>query len=173
MKDDDAAAFRVLYDRYWKQLLVKANHLLCSNQDAEDAVHDVFTDIWKRKEELSLENTFRTYISAAINYTCLRKVAERKVVVFNTENSRSESPDLYTQQYLSLRELQSRFNLALSELPEKCRLIFRMSREEGMTDKQIARQLDLSLPTIRTQMHRAITKLKFSLSQIRVLFFFL
>lgn len=173
IKDDDADAFRVLYDRYWKQLLLKANYLLRSNQDAEDAVHDVFTDIWKRKEELKLENTFRTYISAAINYTCLRKVAERKCVVFNAENSPAESPDLSTQQYLSLRELQSRFNLALSELPEKCRLIFRMSREEGKTDKQIAHELDLSLPTIRTQMHRAISKLKFSLSQIRSFFFFL
>jgi RNA polymerase sigma-70 factor (family 1) len=171
--DDNADAFRVLYNRYWKQLLIKANHLLGSNQDAEDAVHDVFTDIWKRKEELSLEHSFRTYISAAINYTCLRKLAERKVVVLNAENARSESPDLSTQQYLSLRELQQRLNLALTELPEKCRLIFRMSREEGMTDKQIARELDLSVPTIRTQMHRAITKLKFSLSQIRSFFFFL
>ncbi len=158
---------------YWKQLLIKANYLLRSNHDAEDAVHDVFTDIWKRKEELKLENTFRTYISAAINYTCLRKVAERKVVVLSEDNLRPESPDLSTQHYLSLRELQTRFNLALSELPEKCRLIFRMSREEGMTDKQIARQLNLSPPTVRTQMHRAITKLKFSLGQIRSFLFFL
>lgn len=169
IKDDDVAAFRVLYDRYWKQLLIKANYLLRSNHDAEDAVHDIFTDIWKRKAELVLESSFRAYISAAVNYACLRKLAERKVVPLAPANY--DSADLSTQQYLSLRELQNRFNLALGELPEKCRLIFRMSREEGLTDKQIAHKLDLSLPTIRTQMHRAITKLKFSLGLLLFLVF--
>lgn len=171
IKDDDVTAFRVLYNRYWKQLLVKANCLLRSNQDAEDVVHDIFVDIWKRKAGLRLENTFRTYISAAVHYACLRKVAERKVVPFYLANDQYESPDLSTQHYLSLRDIQHQFDLALNELPEKCRLIFRMSREGGMTDKQIARQLDLSLPTIRTQMHRAITKLKFSLGQLLLIVF--
>ena len=172
IKDDDVVAFRVLYDRYWKQLLVKANYLLRSNEDAEDVVHDIFVDLWKRKAELAIENTFRTYISAAVNYTCLRKVAERKMVTLNSGNYKYESADLSTQQYLSLRDLQYQFNIALNELPEKCRLIFRMSREEGMTDKQIANELDLSLHTIRTQIHRAITKLKFSLGQLLFLLLF-
>lgn len=164
IKDNDVTAFRVLYDRYWKQLLSKANHLLHSSQDAEDAVHDIFVDLWRRRTELAVENTFRTYVTSAINYACLRKMAERKVVPFATGNY--EAQDLSTQQYLSLRELQQRFNLALNELPEKCRLIFRMSREEGLSDKQIANELDLSLPTIRTQKHRALAKLKFSLQQL-------
>jgi RNA polymerase sigma-70 factor (family 1) len=169
IKNDDVASFRILYDRYWKQLLLKANHLLRSNQDAEDVVHDVFTDIWKRKNEIDLETSFRAYVGAAVNYSCLRKLAERKVIAINAE---SESADLSTQQYLSLRELQKRFNLALGELPEKCRLIFRMSREEGLSDKEIASKLQLSLPTIRTQIHRAITKLKWSLGQFLFLVFF-
>lgn len=172
IRDDDVVAFRVLYDRYWKQLLVKANYLLRSNEDAEDVVHDIFVDLWKRKAELTIENTFRTYISAAVNYMCLRKVAERKTVTLNSGNYKYESADLSTQQYLSFRDLQYQFNIALNELPEKCRLIFRMSREEGMTDKQIASELDLSLHTIRTQIHRAITKLKFSLGQLLFLLLF-
>lgn len=166
-------AFRVLYDRYWKQLLVKANYLLRSNEDAEDVVHDIFVDLWTRKAELAIENTFRAYICAAVNYLCLRKIAQRKVVTLDPVSYKYESADLTTQQCLSLRELQSRFNIALNQLPEKCRLIFRMSREEGMTDKQIASELDLSLHTIRTQIHRAITKLKFSIGQLLFLVVFL
>lgn len=169
IKESDVIAFRALYDRYWKQLLVKANYLLRSNQDAEDAVHDIFVDIWKRRTELVVENTFRTYVSAAINYTCLRKLADRKVISLAT--GKHETVDFSTQQYLSLRDLQQQFNLALNDLPEKCRVIFRMSREQGLTDKQIAHELDLSLPTIRTQKHRALTKLKFSLEQLTIIIF--
>lgn len=171
MKNEDVLAFQVLYDRYWKQLLIKSSYLLRSSQDAEDVVHDIFVDLWKRRADLVLENTFRTYIHAAINYLCLRKIATRKVVVLDPANFQFESADHSTQQFLSLRELQSRFNLALNDLPEKCRIIFQMSRDAGMTDKQIASELQLSLHTIRTQMHRAITKLKFSIGQLALLLF--
>jgi len=80
-----------------------------------------------------------------------------------------QKADDSTREYLRFEDLQRELEAAVSALPDQCQLIFRLSREEGLSDKQIAQQLDLSVNTIRTQKHRALQKLKTSLNSFFML----
>lgn len=164
LHDGSEAAFTGLYERYWKRLLIRAKVLLHSHEDAEELVHDVFVKLWKKRGSFSITHSFHTYIAAMLQYGCFEVLATRKRR--RTEPHLPEFPemaDASTQQWLDFEALRRQLEAAVGELPGKCQLVFRLSREQGLSDQQIADELDLSVNTVRTQMHRALTKLKTSL----------
>ncbi len=160
----DEKAFTELYSRYWKKLLVRANILLYSQEDAEEAVHDIFVGLWTKKTQLHIRHSFHTYIAAMLKYSCFKILAKRRLRGINKTIEDLEAVDCTTQQWLDFEELQEELEMAVDRLPEKCQLVFRLSREKYLSDKEIADDLDISVNTVRTQMHRALQKLKASLS---------
>lgn len=170
LKDDDEKAFTELYDRYWKKLLVRANMLLHSQEDAEELVHDIFVTLWNKRGKLSILHSFHTYVAAMLQYGCFRVLAKRRRLRSNEVTGEAEElADLSTQHWLDFEHLREELEAAVSRLPEKCRLIFRLSREQYLSDKEIARELQLSVHTVRTQMYRALQKLRTAVN----IFFFL
>lgn len=165
LQKGDETAFTLLYDRYWKRLLIRAQLLLNNHQDAEELVHDIFVQLWNKRERITLRHTFHTYVAAMLQYGCFRVLADRK-------RSRQrqlavaveDSPDVSTEQYLDFEFLREQLEKAINTLPERCRLVFRLSREHGLSDKEIGRQLNISVHTVRTQMNRALQKLKVALN---------
>ncbi len=164
LKNDEEWAFTELYDRYWQKLLVRAKLLLNSQEDAEEVVHDVFVNLWRKRAKLHIRYTFHTYLSAMLRYNCFKILAKRRHRrIIQMPEGEQETPDLSTQEWLDFEELREELESAVSQLPDKCQLIFRLSREQQLSDKEIAQKLDLSVNTVRTQIHRALQKLKTSL----------
>ncbi|MBN8837195.1 MAG: RNA polymerase sigma-70 factor [Sphingobacteriia bacterium] len=167
---DGEAAFAELYDRYWIRLLSRAKVLLNSSVEAEEVVQDVFVTLWKKAATIKFEKTVASYLSAMLQYACFKRLAEAKRShEITTDLSPMETADDSTREYLQFEALQKELEAAVSELPEQCQLIFRLSREEGLSDQQIADELDLSVNTVRTQKHRALKKLKTSLNSFFLL----
>lgn len=165
LRKDEEKAFTELYERYWKRLLVRANVLLNSSEDAEELVHDIFVRIWKGRQTLVINSTFHAYIAAALQYGCFEILANRKRQRARLMTGEMpEIADFSTQQRLDFDSLSEKLEAVISSLPDKCRLIFRLSRTMGLSNKEIAEQLDISVNTVRTQMHRALGKLKASLN---------
>jgi len=86
-------------------------------------------------------------------------------------DERLEMADLSTLQWLDFEALREELEKAVTQLPEKCRLIFRLSREQHLSDKEIAQELHLSVNTVRTQMQRALQKLKTAINTINIFFY--
>lgn len=172
LQNDDERAFTELYRRYWKKLLVKANLLLNCQEDAEEIVHDIFVTLWNKRATLRILHSFRTYIAAMLQYGCFKTLAKRKHLGshrIEAINEGLEIPDSSTQEWMDFDALREELEAAVCQLPEKCQLIFRLSREQHLSDKEISEDLHLSVNTVRVQMHRALEKLKGSLTS----FFFL
>lgn len=161
VKSNNMEAFNNIYDRYWKPLLVRADSMLQSKQEAEEVVHDVFVKLWQKKNAITLKHSFKTYLVAMLHYSCFRILAQRKRKR-HTEylDTLPDLQDCNTQEYLDHGYLLKELDTALNSLPEKCKLIFKLSRETGLSDKEIATTLNLSVNTVRTQMYRALSKLK-------------
>lgn len=170
---DDEAAFRFLYERYWDRLLVHAFIKLGSDGEAEEIVQDVFIGLWRRRSSLQLKNSFNTYVSAIVKYEVLRRLASRKSKNdFEKETARLYTDiDNSTQQWLNYDDLREQIEATVQALPEKCRLVFRLSREEGLTENQIAEVLSISKKTVEAHKARALRALRHSLAHLLHFFF--
>src|SRR5215217_105095 len=162
---DDGHAFKTLYERYWKRMLVRAYSLLKSHELAEEVVQDAFINLWKRRHTLQLKNSFNTYISAVVKYEVLSKLAQRNAQpLYLDDMVLSPAQDHSTQQWLDFDELYVEIQQTIDTLPEKCRLVFRLSREEGLTANQISESLQISPKTVEAHITKALKTLRVSLS---------
>lgn len=163
--EDNEYAFRTLYERYWKRMLIKAYSLLRSHDLAEEVVQDAFINLWKRRHTLLLKNSFDTYISAVVKYEVMSKLAVRFTQpLYLDDITIAPAQDHSTQQWLDFDELYGEIQQTISTLPEKCQLVFRLSREEGLTARQISESLHISPKTVEAHISKALKTLRISLS---------
>jgi len=164
LRDGDISSITELYDRYWKILLAKAFDRLKSREDAEEIVQELFIKLWRRRQKIQLLFSFRTYIFAALRYEILDYIAKQQ---YRKNEISLDSSDL-TEYWISdddfhsieIKELQQKIDLTIDTLPEKCKIIFNLSRKDGLTANQIADKLSLSPRTVETQIGKAIKILK-------------
>lgn len=172
---DDERAFRVLYNRYWKKLLVQALLKLQSKEVAEEIVQTIFINLWRRRHAIQLKYSFHTYVASMLKYEILRQLALTKI-----EKSREKHisglyviADSSTSQWLDYEQLRQEIEKNVQLLPEKCQLVFRLSREAGLTEKQIAESLKIAPKTVQAHMGKALKQLRTSLQQLFYLFSFI
>lgn len=167
LKDGAVSAFDEIYNRYWEALLAKAFDRVKSRQDAQEIVQELFIKIWKRSARIELQYTFKTYIYAALRYEIYHFIGKQQIRKNDISLESSEYFELWAQDEefysLEIRELQDQIDLIVNNLPEKCKLIFKMSRNEGLSAKNIAYQLHLSPRTVDTQIGKALRILKIAL----------
>lgn len=166
-------AFRLLYDRYWKKMLVRAFTQLQSHADAEEVVQDAFINLWNRRNKLQIRHSFHTYIAAVVRYEVMAKIAGKKKALVSIEDVQTVPVvDDSTQEWLNFSDLRKEIDAAVEALPEKCRLVFRMSRNEGLSEKQISEELDIAQKTVEAHMSSALKKLRIKFSKKNVFFFY-
>lgn len=164
IKTGDCIAFTEVYNRYWKLLFsIAANKLTCL-ADAEELVQEVFADLWKRRETLEIERSIKSYLSGAVKfqvYSALSKQyrarKNKQMLVF------SEKTFLTPKEQLDLKMLEQHLYNSANELPDRCRLIYKLSRETGWSNEAIASHLDISPKTVEAQLTKALKHLKTSL----------
>ncbi|SHN21329.1 RNA polymerase sigma factor [Mucilaginibacter sp. OK098] len=163
---DDRAAFTELYNRYWDKIFAVAMHRLDDEHEAEEVVQEVFLSIWQRRESIQLTHTFATYLSVAVKYKIINHLARQQRKQQHIDYLAITAP--YTEdstgQWLSEKELQQQLEQCVSMLPEKCRIVFLLSREEGKTNAQIASELNISEKTVEAHMTKALRTLRKTLN---------
>lgn len=167
----DATAFTSLYERYWEKLVTLAYIRLQSTMDAQEVVQEVFLDIWKRSDNIHIRHSFHTYISAALKYKIITFLARRKQETDRQAMLNQSETDTSTEQWLSYQQLRDELENTVRALPEKCQLVFRLSRENGLSEKQIAATLNISVKTVEAHMSRALRSLRTSLRHLYFFFF--
>jgi len=172
LADNDEQAFHALYDRYWKKLLGQALVKLASPEAAEEIVQTVFINLWRRRHTLQLRFTLATYLHSMLKYEIIGYLArERKVHTLKQRFiSDRQAEDYSTLEWLDYEQLREDIERTIAALPEKCRLVFRLSREEGLSGKQIASSLEISPKTVEAHISRALKVLGASLRQLSSFF---
>lgn len=157
---DDKVAFTELYNRFWQPLFAIAINRTKERETAEDVVHDVFAGLWANRTKIHIES-LENYLAVAVKYAVLtkikKKVREREFQQITEGACVIEMPILETLHYKRILEIVKE---EVEHLPEKCRLIFKYSREAGMPVKQIATELNISPKTVENQLAKAIRQLR-------------
>lgn len=164
-REDDHLAFAELYRRYWKKIFTLAINSLHSAEVAEECTQDIFCSLWIRRTSLELKHSIYTYLAAAVKYKAINIMdkihrRERSLAHLNlaTHLAYSAEIPLLEKEFLAI------LNKAVERLPEKCRTVFKMSREEGKKHKQIAMELNISEKTVNNHLTKALKDLHSYLS---------
>jgi RNA polymerase sigma-70 factor (ECF subfamily) len=165
---NDGAAFEQYFKQHFASLCVWCQHKYEFDTDlAKEVVHTAFIKLWKNRATLPPEMPVKAFLHKVIINTSLdimrhAKVRERfeRFVQQRNESAAFNTP----QEHYDSKKLQTDIYAAISELPEQMRTIFELSRYEGLKYAEIARQLNVSVNTVETQMGRALKKLRIRLA---------
>lgn len=158
MSADDESAFTEIYHQYWKLLFSVAANKAGSLADAEEVVQDVFADLWRRRADIRIDHSLKSFLAAAVRNQVFSSMARR----YREQLGRSEwgymqdHPVPSAEQALQLKELHDHVSGLAASLPERCRLVYRLSREEGLPNKTIAVSLNISEKTVESQITKAL-----------------
>jgi RNA polymerase sigma-70 factor (ECF subfamily) len=164
LQQDDYKAFHELFVRMYDPLCQFCFRFVAVREVAEELVSDVFFTIWKNRGRIEMTSP-KSYLFTAVRnrgFDYLRKV--KKSVLCGLEAA-SHVPGDYSdcQELLIENELSQSIERSIARLPRQCKLIFELSREQGLKYKEIAAQLNISIKTVETQMGRALKHLRQSL----------
>lgn len=159
----DLKVFETVFKENYPSLCRTARRYLVDNSAAEEVVQDMFLKMWEKRDSLIITSSLPAYLNKAvcnhaINYWKFEKKTLRfqDYVGFETEESQLVSAD----DMMAHNDLEKKVSILMKALPEKRRMIFEMSRFEGLKNAQIAQQLGISLKTVEYHMAVALDFLR-------------
>ncbi|MBA4167667.1 MAG: RNA polymerase sigma-70 factor [Chitinophagaceae bacterium] len=169
---NDQVAFRKLFDFYSSRLINFSFVIIKDKDVAQEIVDDVFIKIWKQRQQVAQINNMRVYLYTAVKNTSLNYLAKKATDVItqpfdflNIEISDQGNPE----KTMVNNELMSLINTAIEGLPPRCKMIFKLVRQDNLKYAEVAEILNISPNTVDAQMVIAVKriseKLKNSLNQ--------
>ena len=161
-----------LFRLHYSPLCKAIYPILRDKATTEDVVQDIFVKIWQDKDQLTTKRIAYPYlrkmaVNKAIDY--LRKKLRKTTAIqgFSKKSIEQENPE----NQILLKELRAKVEKGIAILPPKRRAIFMMSRQQGLTYKEIAAKLDISVKTVENQMGKALRVLRGKLRGYLSMFF--
>lgn len=166
IRKDDRVAFTELYNRYWDKLFTVAMHRLNDEHEAEEVVQEVFLSLWQRRLTIELTHSLNTYLSVAVKYRIINHLDKQFRKKQHIEHLAIHAPREQdsTSQWLLEKELRTQLEQSISRLPEKCRIVFLLSREQNKTNAEIAAELNIAEKTVEAHMTKALSTLRQTLN---------
>ena len=156
---DKQSQFRVLFDQYYRPLTVFANDYVGDLDMARDIVQSVFVKLWESREHLHIRRSVKSYL-----YQCVKNACYNHLHARQHKRTTEFQPGMVVVEddvldKMIAVETQERIYEAIEALPEKCRVIFKLSRISQLKHAEIAKKLNLTEKTIENQIAIALKKL--------------
>lgn len=165
----DESSFEALYQRYWKKMFIIASNRLDYPEDAEEIVQDIFVSLWHRRATLKHDLNLAVYLAVSVKYRVIKALGKQRLQRRYVDSLLGDiRMDDSTQEWLAFEELQEQLAAYVAQLPEKCQLVFRLSREDGLSQRQIAEKLGISEKTVESHLGKAFKTLRTKLASFMV-----
>jgi len=162
----DEKAFEKLYVKYKEKLNYYCFSILSDPDASEDVVQDTFIKVWETRESIHSQMSFSSYLftiahNKAITY--IRRLHTEKTIIAQWLTEEYSKPDESTMTGIISGEYELFFEKAIEKLSPKRKLVFQLSREEGLSHKEIAEQLGISVYTVQEHISETLGYFKFNL----------
>lgn len=175
LKNGSRDIFNIVFRSFYSLLCAYARELVKSYQIAEEIVQDIFVKLWENHSQLNIQTSLKAYLYRSVYNSSLNYIRNTKRNVYQKiDISNQEILDelaIEEPEWISspehLDRMEETVQRAIRELPEQCHQIFIMCRYQHLSYPQIAEKLSVSLSTVKTQMGRAMARLKEALDKIK------
>ena len=158
-ENDDQLAFGELYRHFFPGLFSFVNAIVKDKQEAEEVVLDVFTKLWENRKTLRKIQNLSGYLYTSVKYTAISLLRKQKHLTCNEITETAAYSLVTPESKLISKESLSRINEGINSLPPKCRLIFRLVKDERLKYAEVAELLNISVKTVEAQVYIATKKL--------------
>jgi RNA polymerase sigma-70 factor (ECF subfamily) len=168
LKLGDQGAFTEIYERFWKKLLQIAWNHTKDKKMSEDMVHEVFMSLWERKEKLDIADV-GAFLATSVKYTVFKnyqresrrsKLAELNYPFNNITDDEEKLDAIFLREYI---------DGIVEKLPEKCKMVFRYSREKGLKNAEIAAEMNITEKGVEANLTRALKMIRGNLENSGIL----
>lgn len=171
LKRDDKSALDLLFEYYYPRLYNFSKSLLKIESQIDDVLQEVFVKIWMNRQKITSHETFNSYIFTITKNEILNLIrAKLRDNSFRDElYLRSVAEEYQQHSLLEFEEIEAVIDRLVSDLPTKRRQIFLLSRTNGLSNKEIASQLEISEKTVEDHITHAIKKIKASMKKMGII----
>lgn len=165
----NSEVFEVLFRAYYSSLCDFAWQYIRSKSEAEEIVQAVFINIWNSRNDWQPKSSIKSYLFRSVKNRSINYLKQPRIRL----KSRVDVNDVANigiknaEELLNQEELRSAIQTAVNLLPEKCRQVFNYVKVHGLSYKETAEALGISVKTVEVQMGRALKKLRSSLKNLR------
>ena len=162
VKKGDKESFKFFFEAYYSDLCNYVNLFIRNESLSEEIVQDVYIYLWNNREKINIGKSVRAYLFVASKNKILNHIRDEKVRVRILTKLASDSFEHVPQpdEIMQKEECQKMLNVAIDQLPPRCREIFLLSRNHGYTNEKIASELKISNKTVENQMTIALRKMR-------------
>jgi RNA polymerase sigma-19 factor, ECF subfamily len=161
----DEPAFNEIYKRHWQGMYHSAYNILQEEDPCLDIVQEVFVWLWNNREKLDV-SSLRSYLISAVKYKVANHIRHGKVRRNFFEDVLRYKQDVFNDESFEVKELKEIITRFTEKLPERSRQIFHLSRNEHLSNREIAEEMGISEKTVENQMTIALRKLRISLGRL-------
>ncbi len=154
--------FREIYNTYFDRLYTYVKVICNSDELAEDVLADLFKKFWENRADFNHVNDLESYLFVSAKNQAYRALVKELRLVNSEflEIKRESINYLDPEQLLLEKELKTTLDRAINNLPDKCQLVFRMRREQGLKYLEISTELGVSIETVKTHLTNAQQRLR-------------
>lgn len=161
LKSNSSSAFQALFEKYSQRIYRFSIGYLKNNQEAEEIVQDVFLRVWKTREKLVAEQSFESYLFTIAKNSILNTIRKANYEKAYLEySSLQPNKNSLLEEELDFKELDRIYRQAIEKLPARRKEVYRLSRDKGLSNREIANELGISVKTVENQMTAALSGIK-------------
>lgn len=166
LRSGDENALTGIYKKYWQPLFTSSYNILRDKQACEDIIQELFIRLWNNRQNIEITVSLKAYLYASMRYEVYRQIrtGAARAGIFDDLPERLQSPTTYGN--IEYKELIAQVNSVVDSLPQKCKEVYKLSREEYLSHKEIAGRLNISTKTVENHLTKALRQLRTSLGTL-------
>lgn len=169
---DEKDDFKDVFRMYFQPLNHLSRHYLEDEDEARGVVQEAFVKLWELRSNLYLDSNLGNFLFTLVKNNCLNILKRRQIILKHHEIIRAkelhyqyESLERVGPDFMEFNELKEKIELAIKNLPEHCRVVFEMSRNEELKNREIAEKLGVTQKTVEAHLTKALKILRKDLKE--------
>jgi len=164
--DNDLASFKKIYFLYYERLLKLACSFVRLTEVGEEIVDDVFVKIWSNRAKLTEVDNLTVYLYVAVKNRAINYNLTNRITCVDIESVSFELKDMSgsVEDVLITDELAKIINYTIQRLPDECKIVFKLVKEDSLKYRKVAEILNISVKTVEYHMNNALKRIAAAIS---------
>ena len=166
LRHGDIETLEYIYHLYSISLVKYAYRFISDENIAKDMVQEVFYNIWKKYTNINIHQSLEAFLYTSVKNQCINYLKqENKKKKYSHPEKKIQDMEIHyyenaTENTIHIKEMQNHIHEAIDTLPDKSRQIFKMSRFDEKKNKEIGRELNISLKAVEKHITRALKEIR-------------